>query len=86
MKNQHGVTLVELLVAILIMTVISGVSIMLLNLSLTTESKVSIDNQLQREARFAMERVSETLLDGGTFNYEDNRSWEFTNVQSIYPI
>ena len=55
MKNQRGVTLVELLVIIVIMGAIFIPISMMLFYSLETEKEVSINNDVQREARFIME-------------------------------
>ena len=72
MKNQRGVTLVELLVVILIMGAIFVPISMMLNLSLKTEREVSLKNDVQREARFIMEYVTEKMRDS---NIEWNILW-----------
>lgn len=63
MKNQRGVTLVELLVIIVIMGAIFVPISMMLIYSLETEKEVSIKNDVQREARFIMEYVTEKMRD-----------------------
>ena len=63
MKNQRGVTLVELLVIIVIMGVIFVPISLMLNYSLETEKEVSIKNDVQREARLIMEYVTEKMRD-----------------------
>ena len=55
MKNQRGVTLIELLVIIVIMGVIFIPISMMLKYSLETEKEVSIKNDVQREARLIMD-------------------------------
>ena len=63
MKNQRGVTLVELLVIIVIMGAIFIPISMMFIYSLETEKEVSIKNDVQREARFIMEYVTEKMRD-----------------------
>ncbi|MFV8828747.1 PilW family protein [Alkalihalobacterium sp. APHAB7] len=63
MKNQRGVTLVELLTTIVIMGIITAVIISLLQLSIKSERTVSIDNELQREARLIVEYITTKLRD-----------------------
>ena len=55
MKNERGITLVELLVTLAIMGAIFIPISMMLLYSLETEKEVSINNDVQREARFIME-------------------------------
>ena len=69
--NQKGVTLIELLVTVLIMTFVLSVSINLVNVAVTSEREVSVNNQLQREARFIIEQVTEKMRDGYTASYDD---------------
>ena len=57
MKNQNGVTLVELLVIITIMGIIFVPISNMLLVSLKTEKEVSIKNDVQREARLIMEML-----------------------------
>ena len=61
MKNQKGVTLVELLVIIVIMGAVFVPISMMVNYSLETEKAVSAKNDVQREARFIMEYVTEKM-------------------------
>ena len=70
MKNQKGVTLVELLVTVLIMTVILSVITSLVNVALQSEREVAIKNELQREARFIIEQVTEKMRDGNTASFD----------------
>lgn len=70
MKNQRGVTLVELLVIIVVMGVIFVPISLMLNYSLETEKEVSIKNDVQREARLIMEYVTEKMRDSNiVWNY-----------------
>ena len=61
MKNQRGVTLVEILVIIAIMGAIFIPISMMLIYSLETEKEVSTKNDVQREARLIMEYVTEKM-------------------------
>ena len=63
--NQKGVTLVEVLVTLLLMTLITPVIIGLVNLSITTQKEVVINNGLQREARFIVEQVTDKVRNNG---------------------
>lgn len=67
--NQKGVTLIELLVTVLIMTFVLSVSISLVNIAVTSEREVAINNQLQREAKFIIEQVTVKMRDGYTASY-----------------
>ncbi|MFZ0446733.1 MAG: type II secretion system protein [Bacillus sp. (in: firmicutes)] len=63
MKKQRGITLVELLVVIVIMgAIFIPISSFLIN-SLETEKKVSLKNDVQREARLIMEIITEEMRD-----------------------
>jgi len=64
MNNQRGVTLVELLVTITIMGIISAPIFMLVNNTLQVHKETSIRNQLQHEARFITQYMSEKVRDG----------------------
>ncbi|MGS2777289.1 prepilin-type N-terminal cleavage/methylation domain-containing protein [Robertmurraya sp. GLU-23] len=68
-NNQKGVTLIELLIVILIMVSVSGLVFALFSYGIKMESAVSKENELQREARFIMETISNAVRDG-----EDVRS------------
>ena len=61
LKNQRGVTLIELLVIIVIMGAIFVPISMMVIYSLETEKEVSIKNDVQREARFIMEYMTEKM-------------------------
>ncbi|MEB1807666.1 MAG: type II secretion system GspH family protein [Bacillaceae bacterium] len=75
MKNQKGVTLVELLIVILIMGVITTVAITLVSVSMKSEREVSSQNQIQREARLIMEFMTERMRDGA--------KWELVNANQF---
>jgi len=75
MRNQRGVTLVELLVVIVIMGAIFVPISIMLNLSLETERVVSAKNDVQREARLIMEYMTEKMRDKDTYWYDDGTNW-----------
>jgi len=75
MKNQQGVTVVELLVAILLMGVILTPITFLVSHSLTTEREVAMKNDLQREARFIMGQISEKMRDSSNYWFEADGNW-----------
>lgn len=64
MRNQKGVTLIELLIVILIMVSISALAFTLFNYGSKMERTVAKENELQREARFIMETISNSVRDG----------------------
>ncbi|ARK31604.1 PilW family protein [Halalkalibacter krulwichiae] len=64
MNNQKGVTLVELLVVIALMTVITMVAVSLVSYSLKSEQVVFHKNDTQRQARFLMEYMTREMRDG----------------------
>lgn len=64
MRNQKGVTLIELLIVILIMVSISALAFSLFSYGTKMERTVSNENELQREARFIMETISNNVRDG----------------------
>jgi prepilin-type N-terminal cleavage/methylation domain-containing protein len=63
-RNQKGVTLIELLIVILIMVSISSLAFSLLSYGTKMERTVAKENELQHEARFIMETISNTVRDG----------------------
>jgi hypothetical protein len=63
MKNQKGVTLVELLVIITVMGIIFVPISNMLLVSLKSEKEVSIKNDVQRETRLIMEIVTAEMRD-----------------------
>lgn len=72
MKNEKGVTLVELLVVILVMGIIIVPISNLVIITLKTEKEVSIKNDVQREARLIMEYVTEKMRDYNITWYQSN--------------
>lgn len=68
MRNQKGVTLIELLIVILIMVSISALAFTLFSYGTSMERAVAEENELQREARFIMETISNTVRDGNEIN------------------
>jgi prepilin-type N-terminal cleavage/methylation domain-containing protein len=68
MRNQKGVTLIELLIVILIMVSISALAFSLFSYGTKMERTVSNENELQREARFIMESISNAVRDGETID------------------
>ncbi|GLB58380.1 PilW family protein [Cytobacillus sp. NCCP-133] len=68
--NQKGVTLIELLVTVTIMSAVLSVSILLVNVALKSEQEVTVKNELQREARFIAESVTEKIRDGVKASYD----------------
>ena len=79
--NQKGVTLVEVLVTLLLMTLITPVIISLVNLSITTQKEVVINNGLQREARFIVEQVTDKVRNNGE---EITASYEKSNKKILF--
>jgi len=83
MRNQRGVTLVELLLVIVIMGAIFVPISMMLNISLKTEKEVSIKNDIQREARFIMEYMTEKMRDKDTYWYDDGTNWILSKYDKL---
>lgn len=81
-KNKRGVTLVELLVTITIMTIISVPIFLLLNSTTKLHQETSIDNQLQHEARFISQYMSEKIRDGAVFIVEAN-GWQLQKDSNV---
>lgn len=63
MKDQNGVTLIELLVIILIMGIIFVPISNLVIVSIKSDKEVTVKNELQREARIIMEILTEKMRD-----------------------
>jgi prepilin-type N-terminal cleavage/methylation domain-containing protein len=68
MNSQRGVTLIELLVTVSIMAIISIPVFMIVNNTMKVHQDTSIRNQLQHEARFITQYMSEEVRDGATIN------------------
>ncbi|WP_209121985.1 PilW family protein [Alkalihalobacillus sp. BA299] len=83
MRNQRGITLVELLVTITIMTVISVPVFLLVNSTLKVHHETTIDNELQHEARFITQYMSEKMRDGAEF-YFSSGSWELSKGNDLF--
>lgn len=66
MKNEQGLTLIELLIVLVIMVSISTLAFRLFSYGSSVERSVANDNELQREARFIMETLSKEVRDGAT--------------------
>ncbi|GAE34946.1 PilW family protein [Halalkalibacter akibai] len=77
MANERGITLVELLVVITIMGVITAAVTGLVSYSLKTEKVVSGQNDVQREARFIMEHMTEKMRDTAYW-FEDTGTGNWT--------
>ena len=75
MRSQKGVTLVELLVVISIMGAIFVLISSLLNYSLKTEKEVAAKNEVQREARFAMEYITKQMRNKDIYWHDDGTNW-----------
>ena len=91
MKNQRGVTLVELLVVILIMGAIFAPISMMVKYSLETEKDVSGKNDVQREARFIMEYITDKMRNKDVYWYEDGENWilckyDYENLSCPNPL
>jgi prepilin-type N-terminal cleavage/methylation domain-containing protein len=84
MNNQRGVTFVELLVVLLIMGAVFTPITIMLNLSLKTESEVSIKNDVQHEARFIMEYVIGEMRNSNVIwvPYNDYHSLSINNSKN----
>ncbi|WP_077214136.1 prepilin-type N-terminal cleavage/methylation domain-containing protein [Bacillus dakarensis] len=83
MSNQRGVTLVELLVTLLIMTIISTPIFMLVNNTLKVHQETSIKNELQHEARFITGYMSEKIKDGAKI-YKNGNGWKLGKGSEIF--
>lgn len=71
MKNEHGVTLVELLVTIAIMGAVFIPISMMVNYSLQTEKDVAVKNDVQREARIIMENITDKMRNKNVYWKEE---------------
>lgn len=72
-RRERGTTLVELLVTISIMVVVLAPIITLVTLFLKTHSDVVEDNQLQHEARFIVEYLTNKVNEADSWN---DLSWD----------
>jgi prepilin-type N-terminal cleavage/methylation domain-containing protein len=72
-RNQKGVTLIELLVVLIIMVGISAITFKLFSYTSSLEQAVSKRNELQREAMFVMETISNAVRDGGIITPNGNQ-------------
>jgi prepilin-type N-terminal cleavage/methylation domain-containing protein len=71
-KNQNGITLVELLVTIAIMGVILIPTITIVTMFMGTHSEVMESNELQHEARFLIEYMEKKIKNGATWDEVEN--------------
>lgn len=75
-RNQRGITLIELLVTIVLMTVVLAPISLMVIYSLKSEREVSSKNDVQREARFIMEQITEKMRDKSIAWQENDGKWE----------
>ena len=79
MNNQRGVTLIEILVTITIMTTISIPVFMLVNTTLNVYHDTKIKNQLQMEANFITQYMSEKVRDKAVINRNAD-GWQLIKI------
>jgi prepilin-type N-terminal cleavage/methylation domain-containing protein len=79
MRNQKGVTLIELLIVILIMVSISALAFSLFSYGTKMERTVAIENELHREAHLIIETISNKVRDGE--NLEINKNLTLSNKE-----
>jgi prepilin-type N-terminal cleavage/methylation domain-containing protein len=82
-NNQRGVTLIELLVTITVMGIISAPIFMMINNTLQVHQDTSIRNQLQHEARFISQYMSEKVRDGATI-HRSGSTWKLKKGNEIF--
>jgi len=68
MRNQRGVTLVELLVIVALMGVIIVPIMLLLSVSMNSHQDVMVKNELQHEARLVIEYMVDKMREGYYWN------------------
>ncbi|MDE5412434.1 PilW family protein [Alkalihalobacterium chitinilyticum] len=83
MRNQRGITLVELLLTITIMGIVSAPVFLLVNSTMKVHQETSIDNQLQHEARFITQYISEKIRDGARIQSSAD-SWELRKGSEVF--
>lgn len=83
-NNQRGVTLVELLVILMIMGAITAVVTGLVTYSLQAEQSVSSKNEVQREARFIMEFMTEKMRDGVKWQESEAGKLELKHKDDVF--
>ena len=83
-KSEHGFSLIEVTVALLVMTVIIGVAFMLLNRFQQTYRYEEAYADAQRNARFAVTRLNEIIRTAGTNPTGDTvvNNWRFVEFGS----
>ncbi|MCT8137493.1 type II secretion system protein [Anaerobacillus sp. CMMVII] len=72
--NNRGITLVELLITITLMAVVLSPITMIVIYTLKTEQQVSTKNEVQREARFIMEYMTEKMRDKDVYWIESGQN------------
>lgn len=83
MENQRGITLLELLVTITILTIISTPIFLLLNNTIKVHKETIVENQLQHEARFISQFMSEKIRDGAVFTFVSG-NWTLGKASEIF--
>lgn len=73
-NNTKGITLVEVLITVVLMAIILTPVTLIVMYSLKTEQQVSAKNEVQREARFIMEYITEKMRDKNILWVEDGSS------------
>lgn len=81
-SNQKGITLVELLAVIVLMVAITAPIVSLVFYSLKTEQEVSAKNDVQREARFIMEYMTEKMRDNNVFWIDEGSKLVLCKIDS----
>lgn len=73
LSDKKGITLIELLMTIAIMSILMGAIITVVQYALSTNKEVMERNQLQHEALFIMEHMSNKMRQGATWEEAENQ-------------
>ena len=73
-SNEHGFSLMEITIALAVMTTIMGLAFVLLNGYQRTYQREEAYADAARNARFAVSRLEE-IIRAGTNPYRNRRSW-----------